>query len=204
MNSVEMSVNSQQSSSEKLCSGVLNSGKPCTVRVKGKIDLCKRHCWQGEACSICLEPLGQRKGVTKTICNHYFHTYCLKQITNDSCPLCREELELTQIRSNFAIKYKKFHNYSKFFLQDEMMISVMTLNSDHLEDGSECLEDTLLHINFLGGCLVILQTLLAKSKESKQRSIVAFIRKETPTTLYEFFERIFIRYAFEQQVMRSA
>lgn len=44
-----------------------------------------------DECSICLEKLTDKQKV-KLECNHVFHLDCIKQIENNSCPLCRRKI----------------------------------------------------------------------------------------------------------------
>ena len=42
-------------------------------------------------CAICLENILSDK-IIQLDCNHQFHFDCLKKITNNKCPLCRDEI----------------------------------------------------------------------------------------------------------------
>ncbi|CEG69813.1 hypothetical protein RMATCC62417_05821 [Rhizopus microsporus] len=43
-----------------------------------------------EACSVCLEPLGESKsGILTILCQHTFHCHCLLKWKDGSCPVCR-------------------------------------------------------------------------------------------------------------------
>lgn len=50
-----------------------------------------------ENCTICFEKMNT--DIIKTVCNHYFHTKCLKQWLessdneNKNCPVCRSNLD---------------------------------------------------------------------------------------------------------------
>ncbi|MFA5306474.1 MAG: RING finger domain-containing protein [Candidatus Babeliales bacterium] len=52
---------------------------------------------QEEICAICLAPLAPLL-VTKTPCNHFFHTACLCQalIVRNACPICRTNFNVAQ------------------------------------------------------------------------------------------------------------
>lgn len=51
-----------------------------------------------ETCPICLDKLDSRKNFVTTECGHSFHLSCLTQSLNtkNSCPMCREEINLIE------------------------------------------------------------------------------------------------------------
>ena len=75
-------------------------GQQCTTRVninrnnESSTPLCAKHA--RPTCSICLETVLQNTGVV-TRCKHVFHTTCLEQVTNNSCPNCRAHLVSSKV-----------------------------------------------------------------------------------------------------------
>lgn len=68
-------------------------GQQCTTLVNRNNEpstpLCAKH--KRPTCTICLDTVLQGTGVV-TRCKHVFHTTCLEQINNNSCPNCRAPL----------------------------------------------------------------------------------------------------------------
>ncbi len=62
-----------------------------TISVKDKQD--------GKACSVCLLEFDLTSVVRKTPCDHIFHVECIDRwcLKNLSCPLCRTELNPSNI-----------------------------------------------------------------------------------------------------------
>jgi hypothetical protein len=48
-------------------------------------------------CSICLESLNNNSTNTTLQCYHTFHTDCINQWNNNTCPLCRTNISSTEI-----------------------------------------------------------------------------------------------------------
>ena len=63
-------------------------------------------------CSICLDSLNNK--LVKLDCNHLFHFDCIKNITNNSCPLCRREItNLPLCKGCSLCGYFHFNNFKK-------------------------------------------------------------------------------------------
>ena len=84
-------------------------------------NISEEHC-----CSICQQNIIDNELYSKLNCNHLFHNKCLKKwlSINNSCPMCRLELEETNHLGNLiyltiyfpdnSILYKSFHENLKF------------------------------------------------------------------------------------------
>jgi len=57
-----------------------------------------------DICSICLEPFPEKNDIYITLCNHYFHNSCIKELVKyqnkhkkeSKCPMCNEILTINE------------------------------------------------------------------------------------------------------------
>jgi hypothetical protein len=56
-------------------------------------------------CPICFLEINEKTNITITNCNHKYHTSCIIQCKNFTCPLCRNDLKETNtIITNYTIQ----------------------------------------------------------------------------------------------------
>jgi len=81
-------------------------------------------CNECDECVICYELL--KEDICDIKCGHRFHNGCLKQMTNDLCPLCRTEMCVNIVLTEPSISIQTRERLRSTILQD---IATIELNS---------------------------------------------------------------------------
>ena len=132
-------------------------------------------------CSICLENMDDTCDTTTLICNHKFHTKCIKEWTKikNICPYCRKYLS-NSYKASFKL-YKINFPCEIFINQNDIKINVFFFNS--------CFKKIILKKNKIKSMSVINKTLLLVYNRN-QKDLINYIKFKDQDITYLLFNHI--------------
>ena len=112
------------------CKGLTIKGVQCKNPVYG--NYCHLHIDQEEHCSICVEPLKNQVNLdcAHKFCRKCINTWICTSCPNYSCPLCRGNLDITNV--NIGIKWGIKNNYLVTLSLHQLPFSSLKIENQQL------------------------------------------------------------------------
>lgn len=78
-----------------------------------------------EDCPICYDPFEPNgNNVSKTSCGHQFHTNCILQIRNGTCPICRNRLVNDKPKNDIEEHVRQNNEYNRIMEEADELIRI--------------------------------------------------------------------------------